>query len=122
MLKNILNRILHKAAFVLPGGYSLRPWLHRLRGAHIGKDVWISQYVYLDELHPEGVYNVELEPQPALPESAAREIFTAAVRELPAGPRQGRQGEDFAMAHVMKRRRGKARGRVVRAWVKEVLA
>jgi acetyltransferase-like isoleucine patch superfamily enzyme len=55
LLQQLLNRLLHKAAFVLPGGYSLRPWMHRLRGAHIGKDVWISQYVYLDELHPEGI-------------------------------------------------------------------
>lgn len=55
MLKYLLNRIFHKMAFVLPGGYSLRPFIHRLRGAHIGRDVWISQYVYLDELHPEGI-------------------------------------------------------------------
>jgi acetyltransferase-like isoleucine patch superfamily enzyme len=27
--------------------------LHRLRGVKIGKNVWISQYVYIDELHPE---------------------------------------------------------------------
>ena len=53
--RNIWNRILHKAAFVMPGGYSIRPWLHRVRGAAIGRDVWISQYVYLDELHPEAV-------------------------------------------------------------------
>ncbi|MGD9973955.1 MAG: hypothetical protein AB7S77_12920 [Desulfatirhabdiaceae bacterium] len=26
-----------------------------MRGAIIGKNVWISQYVYIDELHPEGV-------------------------------------------------------------------
>jgi len=55
ILKQLFSRLLHKAAFILPGGYSFRPWIHRLRGAHIGKDVWISQYVYLDELHPEGV-------------------------------------------------------------------
>jgi acetyltransferase-like isoleucine patch superfamily enzyme len=52
---NILNRILHKIAFVIPGGYSLRPCLQRMRGASIGTNVWISQYVYIDELHPEGV-------------------------------------------------------------------
>lgn len=54
-MNNIVNRFLHKIAFVFPGGYSMRPWLHRLRGATIGSNVWISQYVYLDELHPEGV-------------------------------------------------------------------
>jgi acetyltransferase-like isoleucine patch superfamily enzyme len=26
-----------------------------MRGAIIGNNVWISQYVYIDELHPEGV-------------------------------------------------------------------
>ncbi len=33
----------------------MRPWLHRLRGAHIGKNVWISLLVYIDEIHPEEV-------------------------------------------------------------------
>lgn len=55
MLPNIISRILHKLAFVVPGGHSLRPWLHRLRGCRIGERVWISQGVYIDELHPEAV-------------------------------------------------------------------
>src|SRR3989338_10273950 len=55
MFRNILNRFLHKLAYMFPGGWTLRPWLHRLRGAKIGKNVWISQHVYLDELHPEAV-------------------------------------------------------------------
>jgi len=55
MLSNFLGRFLQKVAFVAPGGSSLRPWLHRLRGAKIGKSVWISQLVYLDELHPEDI-------------------------------------------------------------------
>jgi serine acetyltransferase len=55
MLPNIINRLLHKLAFVAPGGYSLRPWLHRLRGCNIGKGVWVSQLVYIDEVHPEAV-------------------------------------------------------------------
>jgi acetyltransferase-like isoleucine patch superfamily enzyme len=42
-------------ASIAPGGYSLRPWLHKARGVKVGKNVWISQYVYLDELHPEGI-------------------------------------------------------------------
>lgn len=37
----------------MPGGDTLRPWLHRMRGAKIGKNVWISQLVYIDENHPE---------------------------------------------------------------------
>lgn len=55
LLRNLGNRFLHKVAFVAPGGYSLRPCLHRLRGVHIGKNVWISQYVYIDEVHPESI-------------------------------------------------------------------
>ena len=55
MLINLRNRILHKLAFFLPGGDTLRPWLHRRRGVKIGENVWISQYVYIDELHPEAV-------------------------------------------------------------------
>ncbi len=55
MFRNLINRLFHKLAYVAPGGNTLRPWLHRIRGAKIGKNVWISQYVYLDELHPEVV-------------------------------------------------------------------
>ena len=55
MTAQLLSRFLHKLAFVGPGGYSLRPMLHRKRGAKIGQNVWISQHVYIDELHPEAV-------------------------------------------------------------------
>lgn len=54
-MPSFLSRLLHKVAFVAPGGGSVRPWLHRLRGAGIGKNVWIAQLVYLDELHPDNV-------------------------------------------------------------------
>lgn len=40
---------------VAPGGYTLRPWLHRMRGVRIGRNVWISQMVYIDEQHPEKI-------------------------------------------------------------------
>jgi acetyltransferase-like isoleucine patch superfamily enzyme len=40
---------------VAPGGFSLRPWLQRLRGVAIGSNVWIGQLVYIDEIHPENV-------------------------------------------------------------------
>ena len=55
MFLNLLNRVFNKLAFFFPGGYSVRPWCHRRRGVKIGKNVWISQYVYIDELHPEDV-------------------------------------------------------------------
>jgi glutamyl-tRNA(Gln) amidotransferase subunit E len=87
-------------------------------------DWWraIARKLAAGEVLPEAVYNAEDEPLPALPEIAARKVFSAALADLPAGPRTGRQGEDFAMAHVMKQLRGKVRGRVVRAWVQEVPA
>ena len=52
LFSTILSRIFGKLAFIAPGGGSLRPWLHRLRGVRIGKNVWIAQMVYIDELHP----------------------------------------------------------------------
>lgn len=52
MVPNILSRLFHKLAFIVPGGRNFRPWLHRLRGVKIGQNVWIAQLVYLDELHP----------------------------------------------------------------------
>ncbi len=50
-----LKRLLGKLAMVAPGGDTVRPWLHKMRGVHIGKNVWISQYVYIDEIYPERV-------------------------------------------------------------------
>jgi acetyltransferase-like isoleucine patch superfamily enzyme len=55
MFRNLLNRFLHRLAYALPGGKRLRPWLHRIRGVHVGKNVWISQFVHIDELYPEAV-------------------------------------------------------------------
>jgi len=55
MLWKLLRRLFHILAFMGPGGGTLRPWLHRLRGVSIGKRVWISHFVYIDDLHPEEV-------------------------------------------------------------------
>ena len=55
MIKDVYQRILRKIAFSAPGGYSIRPMLHRLRGVTIGNGVWISQYVYIDEIHPDAI-------------------------------------------------------------------
>ena len=54
-LRNIYQRLLHKIAMVVPGGSSIRPKLHRMRGVKLGEDVWISQFVYIDELHPDAI-------------------------------------------------------------------
>ena len=53
MIFSVFNRVLHSIALVAPFGKSFRPLLHRMRGVKIGKNVWISKYVYLDENHPE---------------------------------------------------------------------
>ena len=52
---NIVKRLLTKIAMIAPGGYSFRPALHRMRGVNIHKNVWISQFVYIDEVHPEKI-------------------------------------------------------------------
>ena len=39
----------------MPGGYTLRPYLQSIRGVKIGENVWISQFVYFDELHPDAI-------------------------------------------------------------------
>jgi acetyltransferase-like isoleucine patch superfamily enzyme len=46
---------LSRVAMICPGGESVRPRLHRWRGARIGKKVWIGLFVYIDELHPEAL-------------------------------------------------------------------
>ena len=51
----LLSRLAGRIAFLTPGGFSLRPWLQRLRGVAIGKIVWIGQLVYIDEIHPTDV-------------------------------------------------------------------
>ena len=55
LLIEIYQRLLNKLAFISPGGGSIRPWLHRMRGVKIGKNVWIGQYVYFDELHSDQI-------------------------------------------------------------------
>jgi acetyltransferase-like isoleucine patch superfamily enzyme len=55
MIGHLIKRLLGKVATIAPGGYTLRPWLHKKRGVQIGEHVWISQYVYIDEIHPENV-------------------------------------------------------------------
>ena len=55
MLFRLMQRLLNRISYFIPGGYSVRPFIHRVRGAHIGKNVWISAYVYFDELHPSSI-------------------------------------------------------------------
>ena len=53
LIRKAVSRILHLACRFGPGGYTLRPFLHRLRGVRIGKNVWIGDDVYLDNEFPE---------------------------------------------------------------------
>ena len=55
MRGSLVSRLLGKLAMIAPGGFTVRPWLHKKRGVKIGNNVWISQYVYIDEVHPENV-------------------------------------------------------------------
>ena len=47
-----INRILQILARILPGAQTVRVMLHRARGVHIGKDVFISQDVILETSSP----------------------------------------------------------------------
>ena len=49
------NRVLHRIARTAPGAYTIRPFLHRLRGVRIGRKVFIANEVYLENHYPECV-------------------------------------------------------------------
>jgi serine acetyltransferase len=54
-LRRAVNRLLHLLARNAPGAMSLRPFLHRLRGVRLGKNVFIGDEVYLENEYPERV-------------------------------------------------------------------
>jgi len=55
LLRRMSNRVLHVMARYLPGSTSVRPFLHRLRGVQMGKDIFIGDDVYLENEYPEAV-------------------------------------------------------------------
>jgi acetyltransferase-like isoleucine patch superfamily enzyme len=55
LLRRVSNRGLHLLARYLPGSRTIRPFLHRLRGVQIGKEVFIGDDVYLENEHPDAV-------------------------------------------------------------------
>lgn len=55
LVRRALNRILHLLCRFFPGATSVRPFLHRIRGVKIGKNVWIGDDVYLENEFPEQV-------------------------------------------------------------------
>jgi acetyltransferase-like isoleucine patch superfamily enzyme len=64
---------------VAPGGFSLRPWLQRLRGVTIGGNVWIGQLVYIDEIHPADV---------SIGENCSIGLRTSIIAHFYSGPRR----------------------------------
>jgi acetyltransferase-like isoleucine patch superfamily enzyme len=52
ILSGIRNRLFQHLARILPGARSLRVSLHRWRGVHMGKGVWIGYDVILDTSRP----------------------------------------------------------------------
>ncbi len=52
-IRGIKNRLFQYLARILPGARSLRVKLHRARGVHIGKDVWVGYDVILDTSRPD---------------------------------------------------------------------
>jgi len=51
-LRGLANRIFQLLAMLLPGGQSMRVFLHRARGVAIGKNVWISYNAILETAYP----------------------------------------------------------------------
>jgi len=51
----LFNRLAHVLARSLPGSTGVRPFLHRLRGVKIGRNVFIGDDVYLENEYPEAV-------------------------------------------------------------------
>ena len=56
LVRGMLNRLLQVLALYAPGLESVRPWLHRLRGVHIGKNVAIGTSAIIETAHPELVW------------------------------------------------------------------
>jgi acetyltransferase-like isoleucine patch superfamily enzyme len=51
--RGVMNRLLQTIAHSAPGGLSLRPYLHRLRGVSIGRGVWIGDDATIETAYPQ---------------------------------------------------------------------
>ena len=80
-LRGLTNRSLQLLARILPGGQSVRVQLHRVRGVHIGKGVFISQDVLLETAYP---YLITIEDGAWI---GVRVTVIAHMRELQQGVR-----------------------------------
>ena len=55
ILRAVYRRALHCVARYFPMFPLMRCWLHRMRGVHVGRNVFIGTEVFLDDAHPEDV-------------------------------------------------------------------
>jgi acetyltransferase-like isoleucine patch superfamily enzyme len=55
LFRRIFNRWLHLLARFCPGGKTIRPFLHRLRGVQIHGEVFIGEDVILENEYPETI-------------------------------------------------------------------
>lgn len=55
LLRKVLNTILFRFAYSCPLN-SWRVQFHRWRGCHIGKEVYIGRFCFLDNMYPEYIY------------------------------------------------------------------
>lgn len=51
----VKNTLLQLLAYICPNN-GIRKCLHRLRGVHIGKNVYLGMFCFFDNLHPEYIY------------------------------------------------------------------
>jgi acetyltransferase-like isoleucine patch superfamily enzyme len=55
-MRGLIIRLLQLLALYAPGATSVRVWLHRLRGVHIGKDAFLSTDAIIETDRPELVF------------------------------------------------------------------
>jgi acetyltransferase-like isoleucine patch superfamily enzyme len=51
-VRGAFNRMLQVLALYAPGGRSLKPFLHRLRGVRMGSNVWVGTDCILETMRP----------------------------------------------------------------------
>jgi acetyltransferase-like isoleucine patch superfamily enzyme len=53
LLRGSLNRLLQVVALYAPGGRTVKPFLHRLRGVNLGTRVWVGTDCLIETLRPD---------------------------------------------------------------------
>lgn len=56
IIKKLFIRLLQLIAYNIPGAKSIRVAIHKWRGVHIGKNVFIGQHVHIDNTSPSRVF------------------------------------------------------------------